>query len=162
MSDTLLKKVDYSMSKLIDDIEMGRIGLPDIQRPFVWKNSTIRDLFDSSFRGHSTFIAARISRFEVTSVGIPGGGAISTGSARGLSACGAAVRFDCGQSPRCKAHSQRFTPAGKASGEGQRESPSTAGVCPGGQLNSNSLYGDGASRRGGCCHRTLVSARAGD
>ena len=52
MSDTLFKKVDYSMSKLMDDIEMGTIGLPDIQRPFVWKNSKIRDLFDSIFRGY--------------------------------------------------------------------------------------------------------------
>jgi hypothetical protein len=52
MSDTLFKKVDYSLSKLIDDIEMGTIGLPDIQRPFVWKNSKIRDLFDSIYRGY--------------------------------------------------------------------------------------------------------------
>ncbi|MEZ5945201.1 MAG: DUF262 domain-containing protein [Planctomycetaceae bacterium] len=40
------------MSKLMDDIEMGTIGLPDIQRPFVWKNSKVRDLFDSIFRGY--------------------------------------------------------------------------------------------------------------
>lgn len=52
MSETLFKKVDYSMSKLMDDIEMGTIGLPDIQRPFVWRNSKIRDLFDSIFRGY--------------------------------------------------------------------------------------------------------------
>jgi uncharacterized protein with ParB-like and HNH nuclease domain len=52
VSDTLFKKVDYSMSKLMDDIEMGTTGLPDIQRPFVWKNSKIRDLFDSIFRGY--------------------------------------------------------------------------------------------------------------
>lgn len=52
MSETLFKKVDYSMAKLMDDIEMGTIGLPDIQRPFVWKNSKIRDLFDSIFRGY--------------------------------------------------------------------------------------------------------------
>lgn len=52
MSETLFKKVDYSMSKLMDDIEMGTIGLPDIQRPFVWKNSKVRDLFDSIFRGY--------------------------------------------------------------------------------------------------------------
>ena len=32
--------------------------------------------------GNSSFIAAKISRFEVTSVGIPGGIAISTGSAQ--------------------------------------------------------------------------------
>lgn len=52
MSETLFKKVDYSLSKLIDDIEMGSIGLPDIQRPFVWKNSKVRDLFDSIYRGY--------------------------------------------------------------------------------------------------------------
>jgi hypothetical protein len=52
MSETLFKKVDYSLSKLIDDIEMGTIGLPDIQRPFVWKNTKVRDLFDSIYRGY--------------------------------------------------------------------------------------------------------------
>ncbi len=52
MSETLFKKVDYSLSKLMDDIEMGSIGLPDIQRPFVWKNSKVRDLFDSIYRGY--------------------------------------------------------------------------------------------------------------
>ena len=52
MITTLFKEVGYSLSKLIDDIEMGQIGLPDIQRPFVWKNSKVRDLFDSMFRGY--------------------------------------------------------------------------------------------------------------
>lgn len=52
MSETLFKKVDYSLSKLVDDIEMGSIGLPDIQRPFVWKNAKVRDLFDSIYRGY--------------------------------------------------------------------------------------------------------------
>ena len=52
MSETLFKKVDYSLSKLMDDIEMGSIGLPDIQRPFVWKNAKVRDLFDSIYRGY--------------------------------------------------------------------------------------------------------------
>ena len=31
---------------------MGEIGLPDIQRPFVWKNTKVRDLFDSMYRGY--------------------------------------------------------------------------------------------------------------
>lgn len=52
MSTTLFKEVSYSLSKLIDDIEMGDIGLPDIQRPFVWKNAKVRDLFDSMYRGY--------------------------------------------------------------------------------------------------------------
>jgi len=30
---------------------MGEIGLPDIQRPFVWPMTQVRDLFDSMYRG---------------------------------------------------------------------------------------------------------------
>ncbi|OKH53901.1 hypothetical protein NIES2101_09130 [Calothrix sp. HK-06] len=30
---------------------MGEIGLPDIQRPFVWEAAKVRDLFDSMYRG---------------------------------------------------------------------------------------------------------------
>ncbi len=52
MSETLFKKVDYPLSQLIGDIEMGTIGLPDIQRPFVWKNAKVRNLFDSIYRGY--------------------------------------------------------------------------------------------------------------
>ncbi|MCL5257282.1 MAG: DUF262 domain-containing protein [Chloroflexi bacterium] len=51
MSTTLFKEVSYSLSKLIEDIEMGEIGLPEIQRPFVWPNTKVRDLFDSMYRG---------------------------------------------------------------------------------------------------------------
>jgi len=52
MATTLFKEVTYSLSKLVEDIEMGEMGLPDIQRPFVWKNNKVRDLFDSMFRGY--------------------------------------------------------------------------------------------------------------
>jgi hypothetical protein len=51
MATTLFKEVTYSLSKLLEDISMGEIGLPDIQRPFVWKNNKVRDLFDSMYRG---------------------------------------------------------------------------------------------------------------
>lgn len=51
MASTLFKEVTYSLSKLVHDIEMGEIGLPDIQRPFVWHNNKVRDLFDSMFKG---------------------------------------------------------------------------------------------------------------
>lgn len=52
MSDTLFKEVHYSLGSLISDIGLGRIGLPDIQRPFVWANAKVRDLFDSMYRGY--------------------------------------------------------------------------------------------------------------
>ena len=51
MPATLFKQVDYSLSKLVHDIEMGEIGLPDIQRPFVWTSAKVRDLFDSMYKG---------------------------------------------------------------------------------------------------------------
>lgn len=52
MAEVLFKKVDYSVRKLIEDIDMGEIGLPEIQRPFVWPTSKVRDLFDSMYRGY--------------------------------------------------------------------------------------------------------------
>lgn len=51
MSTALYKKVDYSLSRLIHDIDNGEIGLPDIQRPFVWPAKKVRDLFDSMYKG---------------------------------------------------------------------------------------------------------------
>lgn len=51
MAVTLFKEVSYNLAKLIQDIEMGEIGLPEIQRPFVWPNSKVRDLFDSMYKG---------------------------------------------------------------------------------------------------------------
>ena len=48
---TCFKKVDYEVSGLLNYIDIGDIGLPDIQRPFVWSNAKVRDLFDSMYRG---------------------------------------------------------------------------------------------------------------
>lgn len=51
MKDTLFKKVDYTLSALIHYVDLGEIGLPDIQRPFVWNAAKVRDLFDSMYKG---------------------------------------------------------------------------------------------------------------
>lgn len=50
--DTLFKQVNYNLGSLVQFIELGQIGLPDIQRPFVWPNKKVRDLFDSMYRGY--------------------------------------------------------------------------------------------------------------
>ena len=52
MSETLFTQVNYTLSSLVHFIELGEIGLPDIQRPFVWKNAKVRDLFDSMYKGY--------------------------------------------------------------------------------------------------------------
>ena len=49
---TLYRDTSYSLTHLIEDIKHGRIALPDIQRPFVWSSSKVRDLFDSMYRGY--------------------------------------------------------------------------------------------------------------
>ena len=51
MAITVYKDSSYTLSTLLEEIDRGEIGLPDIQRPFVWKSSKIRDLFDSMYRG---------------------------------------------------------------------------------------------------------------
>lgn len=52
MSETVFKQVNYDLNSLVKFIELGQIGLPDIQRPFVWKNAKVRNLFDSMYRGY--------------------------------------------------------------------------------------------------------------
>ena len=52
MAPALYKDTNYSLTHLIEDIKHGVIGLPDIQRPFVWTASKTRDLFDSMYRGY--------------------------------------------------------------------------------------------------------------
>ena len=48
---TVFKRVDYDLAGLLHYIDIGDIGLPDIQRPFVWTAAKVRDLFDSMHRG---------------------------------------------------------------------------------------------------------------
>lgn len=50
MKDTLFKKVDYSLSKLIEDIDLGEIDLPEIQRPFVEREWCQTHTFDKSIK----------------------------------------------------------------------------------------------------------------
>ena len=40
-----------SIASLISDIETQTIALPDLQRPFVWEDTKVRDLLDSLFVG---------------------------------------------------------------------------------------------------------------
>jgi len=51
MATTLFKDTTYSVYGLIEDIKSGEIALPDIQRPFVWGASKVRDLLDSMYKG---------------------------------------------------------------------------------------------------------------
>ena len=51
MSD-IYKPVDWSIQQLVDAVKAGTLTLPDLQRPFVWPATKVRDLMDSLFRGY--------------------------------------------------------------------------------------------------------------
>ena len=52
MTTASFTHLSFSLENLMSNIETGLIGLPDIQRPFVWQNTKVRDLFDSMYRGY--------------------------------------------------------------------------------------------------------------
>jgi hypothetical protein len=51
MSEPLFRASPFNVRQLVDNIKRGDIALPDIQRPFVWPNRKVRDLFDSMVKG---------------------------------------------------------------------------------------------------------------
>lgn len=52
MADQLFHKTEYSVQQLVDMTDKGELGLPDLQRGFVWKQNKIRDLLDSMMKGY--------------------------------------------------------------------------------------------------------------
>lgn len=51
MAGTIYNTVNRELGKILSDIYEGRLGLPDLQRPFIWPNSKARDLLDSMLKG---------------------------------------------------------------------------------------------------------------
>ncbi|WP_296848345.1 DUF262 domain-containing protein [uncultured Methanobrevibacter sp.] len=49
--DTVFNITQYPLNYLMTSIDSGDIALPDLQRPFVWKNVKVRNLFDSLYKG---------------------------------------------------------------------------------------------------------------
>lgn len=49
--ETVFNITQYQLNHLITNIDTGEIALPDLQRPFVWDNSKVKDLFDSLYKG---------------------------------------------------------------------------------------------------------------
>lgn len=51
MSTSIYKPVSLEVGNILKDMQTGKIGLPDLQRPFVWGNDKVRDLLDSMLNG---------------------------------------------------------------------------------------------------------------
>ena len=52
MGKELFTNIPSKVKNLIDDVRIGKIGLPDLQRPFVWQDNKVRELFDSMLKGY--------------------------------------------------------------------------------------------------------------
>ena len=50
--EAIFNTTEFTVSQLIEKIDTGELGLPELQRPFVWKNTKVRDLFDSMMSGY--------------------------------------------------------------------------------------------------------------
>src|SRR6266536_3331451 len=51
MSNSLFKYIPFQVMQVTTAIDQGMLALPDIQRPFVWPTTKVRDLLDSMYRG---------------------------------------------------------------------------------------------------------------
>jgi hypothetical protein len=51
MSNSLFKYIPFQVMQVTAAIDQGTLALPDIQRPFVWPTTKVRDLLDSMYRG---------------------------------------------------------------------------------------------------------------
>lgn len=52
MANQLFINIPSQVKNLVEDVRIGKIGLPDLQRPFIWQDAKVRDLFDSMLRGY--------------------------------------------------------------------------------------------------------------
>ncbi|MDY2912218.1 MAG: DUF262 domain-containing protein [Agathobacter sp.] len=52
MGKELFDNIPSKVADLLSDVKNGRIGLPDLQRPFVWKDNKVRELLDSMLKGY--------------------------------------------------------------------------------------------------------------
>lgn len=48
----IFKTVSWQVDQLVHGVATGQVQLPDLQRPFVWPATKVRDLFDSMYRGY--------------------------------------------------------------------------------------------------------------
>ncbi len=43
---------NIKVGNLLSDAQVGNIAIPEIQRPFVWKRTKVRDLIDSLYKNY--------------------------------------------------------------------------------------------------------------
>ncbi|WP_418967714.1 GmrSD restriction endonuclease domain-containing protein [Catenibacterium sp.] len=52
MGKELFDNIPSKVANILSDVKNGRVGLPDLQRPFVWQDNKVRELLDSMMKGY--------------------------------------------------------------------------------------------------------------
>lgn len=52
MGKELFDNIPSKVADILSDVKNGRVGLPDLQRPFVWQDNKVRELLDSMMKGY--------------------------------------------------------------------------------------------------------------
>ena len=50
--EEIFSNTTLTVNQLIEKIDTGELGLPELQRPFIWKDTKVRDLLDSMMHGY--------------------------------------------------------------------------------------------------------------
>ena len=50
--DQIFSNSNLTVNQLIEKIDSGELGLPELQRPFIWTDTKVRNLFDSMMHGY--------------------------------------------------------------------------------------------------------------
>ena len=51
MAVQIFDNIPSRVGDLLNDVKNRKIGLPDLQRPFVWTDSKVRELLGSMYKG---------------------------------------------------------------------------------------------------------------
>ena len=70
MGSTLFKNIPSKVGDIVNDVITGRIGLPDLQRPFVWRDNKVRELLDSMIKGYPIGYPFIMSCYSIVSTSI--------------------------------------------------------------------------------------------
>ena len=70
MANKIFESHNIDLDFLLKEIKLGRIGLPDLQRPFVWANEKVRNLYDSMLKGFPIDGQQRLTALVATMYGI--------------------------------------------------------------------------------------------
>lgn len=52
MGKELFDNIPSKVADILSDVKNGRVGLPDLQCPFVWQDNKVRELLDSMMKGY--------------------------------------------------------------------------------------------------------------